>query len=126
MRSAKDVMVRKFKVIKSADSIQKACAMLIRNKISGAPVVDKAGKLVGFISEKDIIRLLSHSQSTKKSVSDIMVTKIKSVKESSSIELISRIFSQTPFRRIPVTSDGKLVGIVNRADVMDKLLHEYY
>ena len=126
MSSAKDVMKKKFKVLHASDSMQQACSVIIKGKISGAPVIAKKGKLIGFLSEKDIIKYLSKSKVAKCKVSDIMIKKVKSVDIGESLSKIAKIFTEKPYRRIPVTSEGKVVGIINRADIMDSLLSEHY
>lgn len=126
MSSAKDVMKKKFKVLYASDSMQQACSVIIKGKISGAPVIAKNGKLIGFLSEKDIIKYLSKSKVAKCKVSDIMVKRVKFVDIGESLSKIAKVFTLKPYRRLPVTSDGKLVGIINRVDVMDTLLSEHY
>ena len=126
MKHAGDIMIKKFKVIKASDSIQAACRIITRNKISGAPVVDKLNNLVGFISEKDIIKVLGRSGSIKKKTSQIMTKKVISVDLKVALYRLTRIFSTRPIKRIPVTKRGKVVGVIDRADVMDNLLSEHY
>jgi len=126
MQHAKDVMKAKVQLVKTDDDIAKACKVLTRSKISGTAVVSNSNKLSGFVSEKDIIAYLSRSKADNKRVKDIMTKKVVSVKESDSIELISKIFSSKPYRRIPVTKSGLVVGMIDRADIMDNLLSEHY
>lgn len=126
MKRAKDVMDKKPNTIKDSDSVQAACKVLIRRKISGAPVIDKNGKLIGFISEKDIIKFLSRSKPANKKVSLIMKKRVKSVDENTSLDLISKIFSEKLYRLLPVTAGTMLVGVINRSKIMDNLLSEHY
>lgn len=126
MKCAKDVMVKEIKVIRVSDSVQTACKILIKNKISGTPVVDKSKRLVGFVSEKDIIKFLSRPKSAKKKIKDIMTKRVTSVDENASLNFICKIFSEKAYRRLPVTAKGKLIGIINRANIMDSLLSEHY
>jgi len=126
MKRAKDVMDKKPDIIKDNDSVQAACKVLIRRKISGGPVVNSNGKLVGFISEKDIIKFLSRSRPANKKISLIMKKRVKSVDENTSLDLISKIFSEKPYRLLPVTAGARLVGVINRANIMDSLLSEHY
>lgn len=126
IKQARNIMKKKFNVIRSHDTLQKACRVLIKNKISGVPVVNGQGQLVGFVSEKDIIRGLSSSGPKSRKVKDIMIKKVTSVKEDSSLELISKIFIDNPYGHIPVIAEGKAIGMISRSDVMDNLLCEYY
>ena len=52
---AKDIMMKKFEVISDTSNLRKVCNTLIKNQISGLPVVNGSKKLVGFVSERDII-----------------------------------------------------------------------
>jgi len=126
MGTAFDIMKKKVKVVKLNDPIQTACKVLTKNKISGTAVVDSANRLVGFISEKDIIKLLSDSTATKRRVKDVMRKRVVSVKGAASLGAICKIFTEKSFRRIPVTEGGKLIGIIDRSDIMDNLLTEHY
>jgi len=126
MQCAKDVMKKKVDLVSYDDEIAKACKVLTRCKISGTAVVDGSDNLCGFISEKDIISHLSRKKQGNKKIKDIMTKKVVSVELDDSMELISKIFSQKPYRRIPVTDSGEVVGMVDRADVMDNLFGNFY
>lgn len=125
MTEIKDVMMKKVITVTSDAAVDKVCHILIKNKLSGVPVIDKSRKLIGYVSEKDIIASLT-KKSKHKSIKDVMNKRVFSIKEGMSIHEVSRIFSDKPYRRLPVVKGGKLVGIVSRKDIVSHLVEEYY
>jgi len=120
-------MTKKVATVRGDDSVEKVCDILCNNELSGVPVIDKKKKLVGYISEKDIIASLSKKKKSKKvKVKDIMNKKVCSVKENETVAKCANIFIGKPYRKVPVIKAGKLVGIVSRQDIMSRLVEEYY
>lgn len=102
------------------------CELLIRNKLSGLPVVDKGRRIVGFVSERNIIAQVSSKDFMKKTAKDVMSKEVLYVKEDMPADEISKAFAQTPYRNIPVVRGKKVVGIVSRKDMINRLLGQYY
>lgn len=125
MTKIKDVMTKKVITVTGNISIEQVCDILVKNKLSGVPVIDKNRKLVGYVSEKDIITSLSKKAKCKKT-GDVMNKNVFSIKEDTTIDRVSRIFAEKEYRRLPVVKSGKLVGIVSRKDVMSHLVEDYY
>ena len=103
-------------------SVEDALKILINNKITGMPVIDSKGKMVGVISEYDILAQIASADSLDQShfQKPIEFSKITdSVSDVTTLnEIISR-FLETKFRRLPVVDrSGKLVGIITRRDLM--------
>lgn len=126
MTAIKDIMNKEVVTIKQSATMQEVSRMLIKNRLSGIPVVDEKKSLVGFVSERDIIKALSTGVSLDTKAKDVMVKNVVSVKESDSIEQVSQVFTVHPFRYIPVTKRRKIMGIISRKDVIEKLLGQYY
>ncbi len=126
MTTVKEVMVKKVITVKGGESLKNVCKTLVTQKLSGVPVVDANAKLIGFISERDIIMAVGSNDFQDKKVSDVMTRKVVSIEENIPVDQISQVFTNKPFRYIPVTKSGKLVGIVSRKDVINKLLGQYY
>ena len=112
---AKDIMTRDVITVSSAMTIKSLAMTLIKNQISGAPVVDKAGKIVGVVSESDIVAKKG------KHVQAIMSKKIISVGEETPVEEIARMMTTHHIKRLPVMNDGEVVGIVSRADIVSAI-----
>ncbi len=109
-----------------ATTIVEAIQYLNTHKISGAPVVDKDGALIGMLSEKDCLKVALQSSYYEDwvagSVTDYMSTEIKTIQEMESIVDLAEMFSKTSLKRAPVLNDaGKLVGQISRSDVLRAL-----
>ena len=126
MDKIKDIMDRKVVTVKKNAPVQEVSKMLIKSRLSGVPVVDAHKRLAGFISERDIIAAISTGVALDARAEDIMVKNVVSVKESASVEQISQVFTTHPFRYIPVVSKRRIIGIISRKDVIEKLLGQYY
>jgi CBS domain-containing protein len=112
---AKDIMTRDIITVSPATTIKKLAMTLIKNQISGAPVEDKTGKIVGVVSESDIVAKKG------KDVKSIMSKKIISVREDTPVEEIARMMTTHHIKRLPVMNGDKVVGIVSRADIVSAI-----
>jgi CBS domain-containing protein len=119
---ASDVMTRNVLTIQEGTSTEEVLKILINRKITGMPVVDSQGKMIGIVSEYDIIRQLS---SRKKVVSEDFQAPVEyskavdSINQSATLAEVVDRFVKAKYRRLPVTdSDGKLLGIITRRDLM--------
>lgn len=99
----------------------KAINELVKKRISGAPVVDNHGNLVGMLSEKDCMRVgldAAYNQGMAGFVRDYMSRQVTTVEIESSLMDVAKMFLDTPFKRFPVTENNRLVGQISRADVL--------
>lgn len=127
MLKARDIMKKEFATVSENTDVHKICGVMIKNKVSGLPVVDFDKRLVGFVSERDIITAISNFRDLqKKKAKDIMTKKVISIKEDALSEHVSKIFTERPIRCIPVTKKGAIVGIISREEVISRLLGQYY
>lgn len=98
-----------------------AISRLLKNKISGAPVINEKREVVGLLSEKDCLSILTqgafHNLPTKR-VSQYMSRNVKTVTSDLDVVSMADLFIKTHFRRYPVVNDGKLVGTISRRDVL--------
>ena len=110
--------------------IAKAIEMLVKNRYTGAPVVDAAGRLIGMLSEKDCLRVavLANSEGPAAAlVGDYMTTQVDSVTPETTLFEVAERFVGAPYKRLPVVEQGKLVGQISRIDVLraiDELLRD--
>lgn len=86
-------------------------------KIAGMPVVDK-GKLVGMISQSDILKGLKTGTMGDISVADVMTVDVITVSPMESAVLVAKIMVEKHINRIPIIDNEKLVGIVTRGDII--------
>lgn len=119
----KDYMSKKLITFSPDIDIREAIQTLLDNKISGAPVVDKTGRLVGMLSEKDCIRVVIDGPYNQRptgdgQVSDYMSKNIKTLLHTATIMDAAYEFINSPYRRFPVLEGKKLVGQISRRDVL--------
>lgn len=103
--------------------INEVIDIIINKKISGAPVLDESGKLVGIISEKDCLRIIvdqayHNLPLSAPKVSDYMTRQVKTLSLSSDVVEAASAFLNTPVRRLPVVNDGALIGQISRRDIL--------
>lgn len=118
-----DYMATKLITFSPHQTMQEAMDILLKNRISGAPVVDETGKLVGVISEGDCLKEIvrgkyNNTPSLPALVSDYMATEILSITPDKNIFEAANTFLRLRFRRFPVIKDGKLVGQISQRDIM--------
>lgn len=126
MAKIQDVINRNVITVNPEQSIEEIAKILTKNNLSGVPVIDKKGRLIGYLSERDMIRSIPDGGFATKKAKDIMTKKVISVEENASFESISQIFTEYPVRNIPVTKKGKIVGVISRKDIIQKLMGNYY
>ena len=121
-RKAADIMTRSVVTLSPDMDIYGALQRLLKKKISGAPVVDLDGHLVGVLSEKDCLKVLTGEALDglpEGKVSDYMTRSVQSITPTTSIYDIVDHFLQAHFRRLPVVDQaGRVVGQVSRRDVL--------
>lgn len=103
-----------------------AIGLLLKHEISGAPVVDADGNLVGIFSEKTAMRALldaAYEQMPTTQLFAFMDVNVRTISEETDLLSIAQIFRETPVRRLPVLREGRLVGQVSRRDVL-RAAHE--
>ena len=98
-------------------SVYQAIALMVKKSVTGLPVVDETG-LVGLISEKDVLKLLYDTEFVEGCVGDYMTTKIFTFDEDDNLVDICQCLMQNSFRRVPVMHQGRLAGIISRADLI--------
>jgi CBS domain-containing protein len=142
----KEVMIKKVITIKSGQTLIEAAKILVKNNISGAPVVDKRGELAGMLSEKDLFYALypdvrdilrdvklwlgkdkvKHRIALKRKIiiDNLMTKKVIAVEENDEVLKAGSLMLRSKIHRLPVVKNKKLVGIVSRRDIFRNLLKE--
>jgi len=101
--------------------IHKAIKVLIDKRISGAPVVDAAGNLVGILSKKDCLKVAfaaSYHQDLGGRVADYMSTEVETVDSGAGVIGVAERFLGCSYRRFPVVAGGRMVGLISRHDIL--------
>ena len=103
-----------------------AMQVLLTHRISGVPVVDQQGSLVGILTERDCLKTVIiagyHGECACGTVSDYMTHDVASVDVNESLVDVAERFVNTKFRRYPVLDEQRLVGIISRRDVVRAVL----
>jgi CBS domain-containing protein len=140
----RDVMTRNVVSVKADDSILSAARLMLQNRISGLPVLDANGALVGVVTEGDFLRrgelgttkrrprwvefLLGpgklaqeYVHQSGRKVFDVMTRNPHTVSEDDTLESVVTQMERHRVKRLPVMRDGKLVGIISRANLLHAL-----
>ena len=118
-----DIMTRRLILFNPDQSIHEVMKTFIKYRISGGPVVNKSGELVGIISEADCMKQISESRYFNmpildKSVGHFMTQKVDTIESSMNVFDAAAKFSKSSRRRYPVLEKGSLVGQVSRKDIV--------
>ncbi len=118
MLTAKDVMRTDLLTIRPNASLSEAVQMLLDHKISGLPVTDETGFLLGIISEFALLAITYDPLSRRQPVKDHMTKHVISVSPEAPLTELADTFILHRIRRLPVTTHGKLVGMVSRRELL--------
>jgi CBS domain-containing protein len=102
-----------------------AVGFLLEHRVTGAPVIDAERHLVGMLTEKDCLRLLTTGDDANRprgTVADFMTTAITTISPDTDVYYAAGLFLHQGFRRFPVVEGGKLVGAITRFDLL-RVIH---
>ncbi len=123
----KDLMKRKVITARENDSVRDVCKLLTKNKISGVPpVLTKAGRLAGFVSERDIIPAVYKKDFLAKTAKQLMTKRVRTITEDQPLTHAAKVFTEERYRHLPVVRSGKVVGVITRNDVTTHMMKHYY
>ena len=116
-----DYMARDLITLSADMEINRAMNILLDRGISGAPVVDSAGRLVGVLSKKDCLKAAleaSYYRDWGQPVAKYMTKDVQTLHAGMDILTATNAFLNSIFRRFPVMENGRLVGQISRADAL--------
>lgn len=145
---AKDIMVRDVVTVKPGTPVREIAKVLVTHKVSGVPVVDRTGKIVGIVSEGDLlhkevvpripdaINILGaiiyyngvdrFNEDFKKMLArtarEIMSASLITVTEEAEINEIGKLMIDRNIKRVPVLRGEEMVGIISRSDIIKTLI----
>ncbi len=142
---AQDVMIRDVISIDPDATVLQAARLMLQHHISGLPVIDKDGNLVGVLSEGDFLRRretkterkrarwlefligpgrmaaeYSHTHGSK--VSEVMTTEVQTVEQDTALEDVVEVMERRRIKRVPVLCGGQVVGIITRSNLMQAMV----
>ena len=144
MLTAADIMTRKVISARPEDSVAKIARLLSDNDVSALPICDAQGAVIGMLSEGDLIRPFGSEHSSKRAwwlnlladgtdlapaflecikvenhpARDLMVSPVLTAAPDTSVPDLADVLATHRIKRLPIVENGKLVGIVSRADVV--------
>lgn len=120
MIHARDIMTTDVVTVTTSTPIEEAIDLLVEMRVSGLPVVDDEGRLVGVVTEKDALPILYETSSAARSITvgSRMTAKVVTHQAGDSIKRVCDTLIANSFRRVPILEDGQLVGLVSRHDIL--------
>lgn len=122
MFKVRDLMTRDIVTVRQDTPVYEAMRVLVDNDITGLPVVGDDMTLLGIVTEKDMLRLLYEEHVENQPVERFMTRAVVSFGEDDTIIDVCECLINNNFRRVPILSDGKLVGILSRGDIIKYIL----
>ncbi|WP_299567553.1 CBS domain-containing protein [uncultured Sulfitobacter sp.] len=124
----RDYMATDLVTLDPGMEINRAMHVLLDKRLSGAPVVDKTGWLIGILSKKDCLKAAlqtSYWRDWGKTVADHMTREVETLPAEMDIVTAAEAFLASKYRRFPVMQEGKLAGQVSRADILRALSDQW-
>jgi CBS domain-containing protein len=126
MLKAKDIMTKQVISVRKDTPVPEAMGLLAKNNITGVPVVEDDMTLVGVLTEKDVLKLFwAHEDQKNKTVSSFMAQPAVHFDENEALPDVCDCLMNYFLRRVPVTSNGKVVGIISRTDIIKYILRQW-
>jgi CBS domain-containing protein len=123
-----DVMTRDLITLSPAMEINRAMNILLDGRISGAPVLDEDGFLVGVLSKRDCLKAALHASYYRDwggRVDAYMTHPVTTMEAGMDLLAATALFIEKPYRRFPVMEGGKLVGQISRTDALRALAEQW-
>ncbi len=111
-------MTKDVRTVEESTPIYEAMRILVERKITGVPVVSEDRRVIGMLSEKDMLNLLDNPRLDETTVKDHMTCDVVCADESDHLVDICERLMTSSFRRIPILADGKLAGVISRSDII--------
>ena len=120
--TAADIMARSEATLDPESDIYVAMERLLKGRLTGAPVVDDEGTLLGMLTERDCLKVMVDGALDglpRGKVSDYMTSPAESITPTASLHSVAHLFLTRSYRKLPVVDrDGRLIGQVSRRDIL--------
>lgn len=117
MVTAKEIMSKSVLTVDKDTTPNELIKTLVRERVTGLPVVDDEMCLLGVVTEKDILKMLYNKEKSK-TVQELMTRDVVTFDQDDDLINIFKCLVNNSFRRVPVMSKGRLVGIISRRDII--------
>lgn len=118
MYRASDAMNREVVCLRPEATVEEAIRILLEREISGAPVVDGEGQLVGIISEFQLLEVLYSPELKAAALGEFMTRDVLTVGEQALLSDVVSLMIAHRIRRVPVVHEGRVVGLLTRRDLL--------
>jgi CBS domain-containing protein len=116
---AKDIMVQPVVAVARDTTVRDLAIQMFLGGFSGMPVAERGGKMVGMVTEFDVIKAIRAGKKVESTqAEEIMTDEVISVEPDATVDEVMQIMETAHVIRVPVTSKGKLVGVIARPDVL--------
>ena len=115
---ARQLMTTRVVVGTPDTSLAEAARLLAKAEISGLPIVDAAGQVVGIVTESDLLEALLSPTAVETPVRTLMTTHVVTVDEFTPADSVVRLLREKRFHHLPVTRQGGVVGLITPQDVL--------
>jgi len=126
MLEVKDIMTRDVVCIQKDIPVVDAIRLMSKNNITGLPVVEDDMTLIGILSEQDVLRLFHTYEDEKdRTVNDFMTQPAIHFEENESLLDVCYCLRDNSIRRVPVTSNGRVAGVISRSDILKCIIERW-
>ncbi len=125
MFETKDAMTQKVICIRKDTPIIEAIKLMASNKVTGISVVEDDMTLIGILSEQDVLRLFHTFDDEKdRTANDFMTQPAIHFEEDERLLDVCYCLRDNSIRRVPVTRDGKVIGVISRSDIIKCIIQQ--
>lgn len=121
MPKAKDFMSTEIVSIDPDDSAEMAISLMLEHHTTGLLVVDGGGRVLGTLSDDDLLDLALDGDPADREVYHYMTREVHAVDEDAPMNRVAEMFRLHPSRPLPVMRDGQLVGIVSPGEILEQI-----
>ncbi len=120
-RKARDIMTRTVITAKPDTLVTDVMSLFLRWHISGLPIVDGDGKLLGIVTEADVVNFAISGDTASTTAGEIMTKQVETYTQDTLVVEIVNRFAAKRIRRVPVVEEGKVVGILSWRDIIREM-----
>ena len=124
-KHAVDIMTRPVVTVGPDELLLDAARLILRHHVSGLPVVEADGTLVGLISEHDVMNFALSGEAADTQVREAMTADVAWVPPEADIPTLIEVLTSRRIRRVPIVDGGRVVGIVSRRDILREMVYMY-